>query len=294
MQVYDLTLIEPGVDHARRLFEEIATEATVILRTQTLFDDTRVLKRALNTFPRAGPVLAVLDQVEHTGHAQRRDLANVGGIARHRPDDQAVIYVAESVGEKPVRHGVNDGSRRRAGTPNLQCVSQMTDSFDLAALRMTSGEGRKLALTVAIAPFELGQDTYTVEPSEIAVDFQISRTTAQGYALRVRFEATLHGACMRCLEATSVSFAVDSREVSQPGTGDELDSPYVTNGTLALSAWTRDALALMLPAALLCKPDCAGLCAVCGADLNSAGSDHHHESQPDSRWAKLSELKFDQ
>jgi uncharacterized protein len=170
----------------------------------------------------------------------------------------------------------------------------MTDTFDLAGLRMTSGEGRKLDLMVVIEPFELGQDTYTVGPSEIPVEFQISRTTAQGYALRLRFEASLHGACMRCLEPTSVAFAVDSREISQSGAGDELDSPYVADETLALSAWARDALALMLPAALLCKPDCAGLCAVCGANLNTAGSDHHHESQPDSRWAKLSELKFDQ
>jgi uncharacterized protein len=158
---------------------------------------------------------------------------------------------------------------------------------------MTSGEGRKFELTVSIEPFELSQDTYTVAPPEIPVELQISRTTAQGYALRLRFEARLEGPCMRCLEPTLVSFEVDSREVSQPGAGDELDSPYVSDGTLALAAWARDALALMLPAALLCQPDCAGLCAVCGADLNTAGPEHHHEAPPDSRWAKLSELKFD-
>jgi uncharacterized protein len=170
----------------------------------------------------------------------------------------------------------------------------MTDTFDLIGLRMTSGEGRKLELTVAIDPFELGQGTYTVTPPAIPVELQISRTTGQGYALRLKFEATLDGACMRCLEPATPHFVVDAREVSQPGAGDELDSPYVEAGTLALAAWARDALALMLPATLLCKPDCAGLCAVCGIDLNTAGPDHHHESQPDSRWAKLAELKFDQ
>ena len=67
----------------------------------------------------------------------------------------------------------------------------MTDTFDLTGLRMTSGEGRKLELTVAIDPFELGQDTYAVVPVAIPVELQISRTTAQGYALRLLFEATL-------------------------------------------------------------------------------------------------------
>ena len=83
---------------------------------------------------------------------------------------------------------------------------------------------------------------------------------------------------------------VDAREVSQPGAGEELDSPYVDGGTLDLGAWARDALALSLPRAILCRPDCAGLCVVCGADLNAAGPDHHHEAAPDPRWAKLSEI----
>jgi uncharacterized protein len=32
---------------------------------------------------------------------------------------------------------------------------------------------------------------------------------------------------------------------------------------------------------------------VCGIDLGTAGSDHSHEREPDPRWAKLSELRFD-
>jgi uncharacterized protein len=60
-----------------------------------------------------------------------------------------------------------------------------------------------------------------------------------------------------------------------------------------VSAWAHDALALMLPAAILCRPDCAGLCPICGISLNNAGEDHHHDPEPDPRWSKLSELKFD-
>ncbi|HSO98963.1 MAG TPA: DUF177 domain-containing protein [Solirubrobacteraceae bacterium] len=169
----------------------------------------------------------------------------------------------------------------------------ITDVFDLAALRLTAGEGRRLDLVVALEPFELSGETYRVEPSHVPVHLDISRTTGDGYSLRLRLRTKLAGPCMRCLEPSSPGFEVDAREVFQPGGGEELESPYVERGELALGAWARDALALTLPASVLCLADCAGLCPVCGADLNVAGPDHAHERPPDPRWAKLSELRFD-
>jgi uncharacterized protein len=168
-----------------------------------------------------------------------------------------------------------------------------TDSFDLGALRLTSGEGRRLDLDVAIDPYVLAGERYPVAEELVPVRLDISRTTGDGYALRLRFEATLTGPCMRCLEQAEPSFSVDAREVSQAGETDELDSPYVRDGVLDLRGWARDALALALPAKLLCRPDCAGLCPVCGANLSTAGTEHRHDREPDPRWAKLSELHFD-
>ena len=195
-----------------------------------------------------------------------------------------------------------------------------TDTFDLGGLRLTSGEGRRLDLYVAIEPFSLAGDSYSVQPETIPVRLDISRTAGDGYALRLRFEASLAGPCMRCLEAAAPTFTVDAREVSQPTearavfgpahprgrdrilrggrakqedeASDELTSPYVQDGVLDVRAWARDALALSVPASILCRSDCAGLCPVCGVNLNDAGSDHHHEPAPDPRWAALSELRF--
>lgn len=190
-----------------------------------------------------------------------------------------------------------------------------TDTFDLGGLRLTSGEGRRLDLYVGIGSFELAGETYPVEPELVPVRVDISRTTGDGYALRLRFEASLAGPCMRCLGPAAPTFAVDVREVSQPaavgrpwarangqarGRGrqeddasEELTSPYVQDGVLDLRAWARDALALALPANLLCREDCAGLCPLCGANLNEAGPDHHHEEPRDPRWAALSEIRFE-
>ena len=168
-----------------------------------------------------------------------------------------------------------------------------TDSFDLAGLRLSTGEGRRIDLNVGVDPFDLGGERYTVEPPVMPVRLDISRMTAGGYAFRLRFTASLDGPCMRCLEPAHPAFEVDVRDVSQPGDDDDLASDYVVDGTLDLHAWVRDALVLALPASVLCRPDCAGLCAICGADLNTAGPEHHHDPEPDPRWAKLSELRFD-
>jgi uncharacterized protein len=187
-----------------------------------------------------------------------------------------------------------------------------TDTFDLGGLRLTSGEGRRLDLSVAIEPFSFAGERYPVQPALVPVRLDVSRTTGDGYALRMRFEASIVGPCMRCLEPAAPTFAVDAREVWQPneararrgepaGRGrqkhepdtEDLVSPYVQEGVLDLHSWARDALALTVPAQLLCREDCAGLCPVCGANLNDAGPDHRHEREPDPRWAALSELRFE-
>ena len=168
-----------------------------------------------------------------------------------------------------------------------------TDTFELSGLHLSSGEGRRLELAAAIAPLSLGGETYAVTPDVVAAVLDVSRTTGEGYALRLRFEATLQGPCMRCLGEAEPTFTVDAREISQPGEGEELTSPYLEHGVLDLGAWARDALALALPAVLLCREGCAGLCPVCGIRLDDAEPGHAHDQGPDPRWAKLSELRFD-
>ena len=52
----------------------------------------------------------------------------------------------------------------------------------------------------------------------------------------------------------------------------------------------RPVLEGALPDQILCREDCAGLCPVCGKDLN-AEPHEHDEERLDPRWAKLSELQ---
>lgn len=172
-------------------------------------------------------------------------------------------------------------------------MAARTDIFDLGRLRLTSGEGRRLVLGVPLGDFDFGGERYAVEPAVVDVALDVSRMTGGGYALRLRFEAGLSGPCMRCLEHAAPVVAVDVREVDQPGGGEELQSPYVSDQELNLAGWAHDAYALALPNQVLCTPECAGLCPECGANLNTAGPEHRHDAPPDPRWAKLRELRLD-
>jgi uncharacterized protein len=170
-----------------------------------------------------------------------------------------------------------------------------TTIIDLARLSLAHGEGARLDLPVHLDPLELGGQTYVPSGGELKTRIDVSRPS-NGYAFRLRFPVRVEGPCMRCLEDAAIEAEVDAREVDQSDTDDEeLRSPYVVEGQLDLGHWAHDAAVLALPARILCRPDCAGLCPVCGVSLNDADpEDHKHDTGGDPRWSKLKELKLDQ
>ncbi len=186
----------------------------------------------------------------------------------------------------------------------------LIEKVDLDALGLSHGDASRITGEVAPGAVTLGGQAYEPEPTEPGFELDVSRTST-GYALRLRFEVGLSGPCFRCLEDASAKVAVDVREVDQPvepipvqgsnrfdedededeSSAAELTSPYVDEGTLDLAAWTRDALILSLPEQILCRPDCLGLCPVCGETLNGADpAAHDHGQNLDPRWAKLRDL----
>jgi uncharacterized protein len=171
-------------------------------------------------------------------------------------------------------------------------VPQRADTLDLESLNLPPGGGKRLVAEVRVAPLKLGGQSYGVGRGTIEATIDVSRTTS-GFAFRLRFDALLAGPCMRCLTEAHPTVSVDSREIEQPGEGEELHTPYLEEGQLELSGWVRDALLLAVPPRLLCREECRGLCAVCGADLNREDPDRHrHAEGGDTRWAKLRELKL--
>ena len=128
-------------------------------------------------------------------------------------------------------------------------------------------------------------------PAAVPAELAITKATT-GTVLQLKFATRLHGPCYRCLGDAVLEVAIDAREyqATNPQESDELRTPYLEDDNLNLAAWARDAVALALPDKILCRTDCAGLCPVCGKNLND--EPHVHEEQEtDSRWAALEGLR---
>jgi uncharacterized protein len=164
-------------------------------------------------------------------------------------------------------------------------------SFNLRQVRLRSGEQYRDEQEIALEPLEFGGQRYVPVPEAVQAELEISRAST-GTVFQLRLRGRLHGPCQRCLGDAVLDVPVSAREyqAADPGASDELRSPYVRDDRLDLSGWARDTLALSLPEQILCRVDCAGLCPVCGADLNVERHEHAEE-RSDPRWAALAELR---
>ena len=163
-------------------------------------------------------------------------------------------------------------------------------SFNLRQVKLRPGEEFRDELEVELPAFAFGGQRYVPVPEKVPAEFVVNRANT-GTVFSLAFTTRLHGPCYRCLGDAVLEVPIRVREyqASAPE-DDEMTTPYLVDDRLDVSAWARDAVALELPDKILCRPDCAGLCPVCGKDLNI--EPHAHEDEElDSRWAALSELR---
>jgi uncharacterized protein len=164
-------------------------------------------------------------------------------------------------------------------------------TFNLRNVKLRPGEQFRDAVEVELEPLELGGQRYVPVPERPEAVLTLGQTSS-GLVLELELQTRIYGPCMRCLADASFDVDVRSREyqATSPGESEELTTPYIADAKLDLSAWAHDAVALALPDKILCREDCAGLCPVCGKDLNREPHEHEGEAS-DPRWAALSELK---
>jgi uncharacterized protein len=163
-------------------------------------------------------------------------------------------------------------------------------TFDLRTLRLRSGDQTRERVEIELEPLLLGGQAYEPQPNPAPAALTVTRASS-GTVLELAFDVTLAGPCFRCLSDAELPMSLGLREyqAAKPE-GDEERTEYLDDDRLDLSAWAHDAIALALPDKILCRADCAGLCPVCGTDLN-AQPHEHVEEVVDPRWAKLSELR---
>lgn len=143
---------------------------------------------------------------------------------------------------------------------------------------------------IAEAPEDLGIEVIGVPPgSPVDLDLRLE-SVVEGVLVTGTAVVRLQGNCARCLDEISSSEEVDIQELfCYPGK--ETDDPEalrIEDELIDLEPVLRDAVVLDLPFTPLCRPDCAGLCPECGANLN-LNPDHSHAGLIDPRWAGLEE-----
>jgi DUF177 domain-containing protein len=163
-------------------------------------------------------------------------------------------------------------------------------SFDLRKAKLRPGEEHREALDVDLPAFEFGGQRYLPVPDQVPAQLVVGKAVT-GTVFTLDFTTRLHGPCYRCLGDAVLEVPIHALEyqASEPD-DDELRTPYVVDSNLEVSDWARDAVVLALPEKILCRPDCAGLCPVCGKNLNDEPHTHE-ETLSDSRWAALEALR---
>jgi len=129
------------------------------------------------------------------------------------------------------------------------------------------------------------------DDSEVSLDLTC-QSVGDGVLVQGSATATLTGQCGRCLDSFSQPASFDLQELYYyPGRGPVASDPdaealFVVDDTVDLEPVLRAAVVLNLPFSPLCRDDCAGLCPVCGADLNEQ-PEHAHDATTDARWEAL-------
>ena len=102
-------------------------------------------------------------------------------------------------------------------------------------------------------------------------------------------EAPWVGQCRRCLKPAAGVLVAEVHEVFEDEP-EEGESYPLVHDQIDLEPLAREAVVLELPPAPLCREDCRGLCAQCGADLNEGSCSC--EAPVDPRWAALDDLRM--
>jgi len=133
---------------------------------------------------------------------------------------------------------------------------------------------------------------------EIAVHFHIRRT-GQRYVVEGRIKGGLILRCDRCIEAFHFDLRTEFRIFLAPHPEikeeeielkeDDMSVVFVSGEEIELDEIVRSEIYLSIPMKVLCKEDCAGLCPVCGKNLNKGRCDCKKETGHPA-FSKLREL----
>lgn len=168
------------------------------------------------------------------------------------------------------------------------------ETLDLRALDLRPGEASRFVIEVPDHIVRLGGADYrlSVDGGVASVEATHAHT---GWHLRVDAAGTVTGPCWRCLEPASIAVrtqATDFGRFERPAGAafdEDLDSEYLDGSELDALGLARDGLLDEVPATILCRDECRGLCPRCGANANERECDCV-DTEPDPRWNALRDV----
>jgi len=167
--------------------------------------------------------------------------------------------------------------------------------FDMRSPGKRPGEFRDERRT-AQAPDGLGSGLVLVPAgADVSLNLRFE-AVSEGVLVTGSATAPLAGECARCLDPLTSNIEVGFQELYRylPDPDEDesdVEERFLDGDFLDLEPAFRDAAVLALPLSPLCRDDCPGLCAECGAKLADAGPGHGHGGKVDPRWGVLA--KFD-
>ena len=125
------------------------------------------------------------------------------------------------------------------------------------------------------APDGLGSGLVLVPAgADVALDLRFE-AVSEGVLVTGSAVAPLTGECARCLDPLASTMEVSFQELYRYAirvrTRDDGEERFLDGDLLDLEPAFRDAVVLALPLSPLCREDCPGLCAECGAQLADVG-----------------------
>jgi uncharacterized protein len=139
-------------------------------------------------------------------------------------------------------------------------------------------------------------------PRRVLGTLRLQRTN-RGILASGRARTLARRTCIRCLDEFDEPVDVELNEEFLPTVDPTSGAPVAVDAAEAdvaridahheidLAALLADELALAEPMHPLCRPDCPGLCVVCGARLDAAVHPDHAGSEVDPRLAALADWK---
>lgn len=139
----------------------------------------------------------------------------------------------------------------------------------------------------------MGED-YKVTKSS-GVDVTITNLGKKRVHIVLKTSLCLNISCSRCLSDVPVSFDIefdDEIKFNNEGkafTKDKDEANYIDEFILDTDSLIKEEVFLNFPGQVLCRPDCKGLCPVCGINLNSGFCSCNTESL-DPRMARIRDI----